>query len=160
MLAALIGIVVVVMADKAVYNFYINFKSLGEEIEFNENKLVKLKAVSKRAEAINSEYEKTITKYKGLKKSDNLLQEISGIARRLGVNIINIKPSLTKEEAKFKTYSIKIESQDDVSTFARFLYALTEELKSVGVKRVEILAQGKDELPLISLTASATVFAD
>ena len=76
------------------------------------------------------------------------------------MNIINIKPNLIKDEKKYKTLSIKVESQDDIITLAKFLYALTEEKKNIGIERVQVKAQGKEELPRISLWLNATIFKD
>lgn len=130
------------------------------EIAQNEQKLFKLKSILGKAGELNSEYEKAASKYKGPTDYDSLLQDISNIAKRLDVNILNIKPAVLSEDAKLKTYSIKIQSQCDVSAFTMFLHRLTEELKNIGLERVQIEAQGRDELPLISLSMRTTLFKE
>jgi hypothetical protein len=158
LLGVLVSILGVFLIGKMVYDTYNNLKALEAQITLNEKKLFKLKSILGKSKELNTAYEHVVSSYKGLRNSDNLLQEISNIARRLNVNILKIQPAMTADEAKFKTYAIKIESQDDISTFAKFLFVLTEELKSVGVERVQIEAQGKGELPLVKLMLNATAF--
>lgn len=133
---------------------------LNEEISNNETELSKLKGILKQAGTINSEYEEAFSEYKGLKGSDNLLQELGSIAKNLKLNILSIKSMLAEDTEKYKIYAIKIESQDDPATFAKFLYNLTEGLKGIGVERLQIKAQSRDELPRISMTLNAAIFKD
>lgn len=149
-----------VLMDKFLEKVYNNFHKLEQEIALNEKKLSYLETVLNKAGEINTDYDKLFSRHEGLRDSDKLLQEINNTARKLNVNIINIKPNLIKDEAKYKTFSIKIESQDDIATLTKFLYALTEEQKNIGVERVQIKAQGKEELPRISLVLNAVTFKD
>ena len=140
--------------------FYAGSARLEEEIAQSEKKLFNLKLILRQTNKLNAEYEKLTSSRKGVQYSDNLLQEIENIARKTGVSILNIKPSVTKEEAQFKIYSIKLESQVDIATFSRFLYVLTEELKRIGVERIQVNAQRRDEPPRIFLTLNAVSFKD
>ena len=146
--------------DKYIQKAYNKFQRLEGEITLGEKKLFYLKTILSKAGEINSEYDAFFAGRSAARDSDKLLQDINSIARRLNVNIINIKPSLINDEAKFKAFSIKIESQDDVATLAKFLYALTEEQKNIGVERLQLKAQGKEELPRISLLLNAIAFKD
>jgi len=137
-----------------------NLTTIKAEIAQNEKRLFKLRSILNKAGEFNSEYEKTASKYKGAKDYDSLLQDISNIAKRLDVNILNIKPTIISDDKKLKTYAIKIQSQCDVSAFTMFLNRLTEELKNIGVERVQIEAQGKDELPLISVSMKTSLFKE
>lgn len=134
--------------------------NIETDIAQSEQRLFKLKSIVSKSRELNSEYEKTASRYKGAGDYDSLLQDISNIAKRLDVNILNIKPAIVNDDAKLKTYLIKIQSQCDVSSFAMFLNRLTEELKNVGVERVQIEAQGKDELPLISVSMKTALFKE
>src|SRR3990167_3778097 len=147
-----------VLVKKGGEQLRINLNRLEEAISINEKELAKLKGVLKQAGAINSEYEQAFSGYKGLSGSDNLLQELGSIARNSNLNMLSIKPALAEEADKYRIYAIKIESQDDIATFAGFLYNLTEGLKGIGLERLQIKAQGRDELPRISMTLSAAIF--
>ncbi|HTZ11152.1 MAG TPA: type 4a pilus biogenesis protein PilO [Candidatus Margulisiibacteriota bacterium] len=133
---------------------------IEEEIAQNEKRLFNLKLILRQTKQLNAEYEKLTARNKGVPYSDNLLQEIEDIARKSNVNILSIKPSVTKEEGALKIYSIKIESQADIATFSRFIYALAEDLKRVGVERVQVNAQKKDEPPRIFLSLNAISFKE
>ena len=160
-LTALFALVyIAVLTEKFVEKVYANFQNLEKEIVLNEKKLVYLKTVLNKSGDINAEYDRFFSGKIGVKDSDKLMQDINNIARRLNMNIINIKPSLVKDEDKYKLFSIKIESQDDVATLAWFLDAITEQQKNIGLERVQIKAQGKEELPRISLALDAVTFKD
>lgn len=148
------------LGKNSIHQAYINFSRLDDEIFMNEKKIFGLKAILRQAQQLSLEYEEFFSGYKGLKDSDNILQEIESIARKLNLNIVSIKPTLTKDDGKYKIYSVKIESQDDIATLAKFLYSLTEGLRSIGIERLQIKAQGKDELPKISTLLNAVVFKD
>lgn len=153
-------IIGVMLGKNLVSAFYAGSARLEEEIAQSEKKLFNLKLILRQTNKLNAEYEKLTSSRKGVQYSDNLLQEIENIARKTGVSILNIKPSVTKEEAQFKIYSIKLESQVDIATFSRFLYVLTEELKRIGVERIQVNAQRRDEPPRIFLTLNAVSFKD
>lgn len=148
------------LAYNIISTVFTNLTHVETEIAQNEQKLFKLKSILGKAGELNSEYEKTTSRYKRAANYDSLLQDISNIAKRLDVNILNIKPTLISDDAKLKTYAIKIQSQCDVSAFAMFLHRLTDELKNIGVERVQIEAQGKDELPLISVSMKTALFKE
>lgn len=149
-----------VLVKKGVQQLGVYVNRLDEAISINEKKLVKFRGVLKQAGTINSEYAQAFSGYKGLNGSDNLLQELGGIARNSNLNILSIKPALAEEAEKYRIYAIKIESQDEIAALARFLYNLTEGLKGIGLERLQIKAQGRDELPRISMTLSAAIFKD
>jgi Tfp pilus assembly protein PilO len=148
----------IILTQKSIRQAYTNFNRLDEEIFMNEKKLYRLKAILKQSSGLNSQYQELFAGYKGINDPEGLLQEIGAVAKKLNLNITSIKPALTKMENKYKIYSIKIESQDDVLTLAKFIHNLSEELKNVGVERLQIKAQGKEELPKISMTLDAVVF--
>jgi len=153
-------IISVIFADSAIRNAYLKFSRLDEEITLNEEKLLRLNVILKQSGEVNSEYEKAIAGYKRITDSDNLLQEMENIAKKENVNILNIKPAAAKQEGLYNTYSVKIEAQDEIAMVARFLNALSEELKSVSVERLQINAQTRAELPKVSLLINAVVFRE
>ncbi len=159
-IAVFLIILLSVLTYNILYTEFAKFKAIKAEIAQNEQKLFNLKSVLGRTKEIDSEYAEIASKYKGPANYDSLLQDISGIAKRLDVNILNIKPSVASDDSKLKTYAIKIQLQNDVSACAKFLHTLTEELKNIGVERVQVEAQGRDELPLISLFLKTTLFKE
>lgn len=148
------------LACNIIFTVCTNLKNVEAEIAQNEQRLFKLKSILGKAGELNSEYKKITSRYKGAKDYDSLLQDISNIAKRLEVNILNIKPTVISDDAKLKTYAIKIQSQCDTAAFAKFLHTLTEELRNIGVERVQIEAQGREELPLISLSMKTAFFKE
>ncbi|MCX5702570.1 MAG: type 4a pilus biogenesis protein PilO, partial [Candidatus Omnitrophica bacterium] len=153
-----LAIYAAVSMDKLIEKAYNSFHKLQEEIVLTEKNLFYLKSVSNNAGQINAEYDAIFAQQPAIRDSDKLMQEINNIARRQRVNIINIKPSLVNDEERRKEFSIKIESQDDIATLARFISALTEEKKNIGIERVQVKAQGQEELPRISLWLNASTF--
>ncbi len=136
----------------------LKFSNLTDEVKNNEAQLAKLYQILNEQTSIESEYEKTFRGLRQIQSSDDLLQEIESFAAELGLNIRNIKPTATKEEDLYTLFSVKVEVQDEVSKLAKFLHAFTGEFKGVGVKRLEIDAQRKNELPTASLLLNAVAF--
>ncbi len=155
MLLVWIIIILAVSGESIIRKAGARFSGLDEEIASAQEKLIRLNAILKQEKALNEEYDNALSGYKPVKGSDALLQEINAIAKRLNVNITNIKPLSTKEEAAFQEYSIKIEGQDDVYAIARFLNVLIGELKSVSIVRAQFNAQNRDELPKINIIVNA-----
>ena len=155
-----LAIYATVSMDKLIEKVYNNFNRLQEEISLSEKKLFYLKSILNWSSEINAEYDALFTQEPAIRDSDKLMQEINTIARKQRVNIINIKPSLVNENERYKAFSIKIESQDDIATLGRFLYSLSEEKKSIGIERLQVKAQGQEELPRVSLWLNAATFKD
>ncbi len=159
-LSVSIIIIFALLSDKVSRGAFAALQRLDAQISLNERTLLRLKGILRQAKELDEAYAKIVSSQKVLKDSDNVLQEIEAIARKTNVNILNMKPTLSRDEGAYKVYSIRIESQDDIPTFARFLYALTEELKGVGAERLQVSVQNKDELPRISLTMNAIAFKE
>jgi hypothetical protein len=134
------------------------FIGLDDGINTNQQKLIRLNAILKQEKELNSEYGSVFSGYRAFNDSDSLLQEINAIARKLNVNITNIKPVSAKEETAYRLYTIKIEGQDDVYAVAKFLNVLSEELRGVSIERLQIGAQNREELPKVNILVNALVF--
>ena len=134
------------------------FFSLDNEITTDQAKLARLNSIIKQEKELNADYDNVFSGYMPAKDSDSLLQEIDAIAKKLNVNIINIKPASTKEEAGFRSYSIKIEGQDDVYAIAKFLNVICERIKGLSIERLQVIAQNRDEPPKVSIAVNALVF--
>lgn len=147
-----------VLAKKGIQQMLVNSRRLSESISAGEKEMSRLNGVLKQAHAINTEYEEVFSGYRGLSSSDDLLQEIGNAARRLNLSIFSIKPVLIEDADKYKAYSVKIESRDDIANFIKFLYNLSDGLKGIGVEHLQINAQNRSELPQISLTLKAIIF--
>ncbi|HOU36312.1 MAG TPA: hypothetical protein PK562_03495, partial [Candidatus Omnitrophota bacterium] len=87
-----------------------------------------------------------------------LLQEIERLARKAGINLLNVKPTATKDEGLYRVYSLRVEMQDDVAAVARFMNMISEEFKGAGIERLQISGQAKDELPKVIAAINAVVF--
>lgn len=151
-------IVISVVAYMAISKASFRFSQLDNQITVSQEKLSRLNAIIKQEKELNAEYEKALTGYNPIKDSDNLIQEIESIGRKLHFNIVNTKPISAKEDTAYKSYSLRIECQDDVYALAKFLNVLTEQLSSVSIERVQISSQNRNELPKISVIVNALVF--
>ena len=153
-------IISAMLADAALRQAYLRFSRLKEEVSSAELELGRLNRILGQKEKIESGYEEAISGLRRIQTPDDFLKEIEDFARRVDLNIRNIKPVGTKEEDLYKIYSVIIEAQDDISALAKFLHSFTEEFQFIGVKSLQINAQSKKELPLASLLISAVVFKE
>jgi len=95
---------------------------------------------------------------RNIEDTEGLLQEIERLARKAGVNLLNVKPTGSRDEGLYKVYSLSVEMQDDVAAFARFMNMITEEFKGIGIERLQINGQAKGELPKETAALNAVVF--
>ncbi|MFA5101074.1 MAG: type 4a pilus biogenesis protein PilO [Candidatus Omnitrophota bacterium] len=158
LIAAWLIIIVAVIGDSAIRNIYNRFGRLDEEISLAEEKLVRMNAIVKQAKAVDSQYAKVTQGLRNIQDTESLLQEIERLARKAGINLLNVKPTAAKDEGLYKVYSLKIEMQDEVAALARFMDMVSEEFKGVGIERLQINAQTRDELPRASAAINAIVF--
>jgi Tfp pilus assembly protein PilO len=158
LLSAWLIIIVVIIGDSVVRNLYSRFGSLDEEISLTEEKLVRLNAIVKQAGSVDAQYGKLMQGYKNIQDTESMLQEIERLSRKAGINLPNFKPGATKDEGLFKTYSLKIEMQDEVASVVQFLSMVSEEFKGVNIERLQITAQSRTELPKAAAAISAVVF--
>ncbi len=153
-------IIAAIGSDFIVRRAFVRFAQVEEEISLNEEKLLRLTAIVRQAKAVDGEYEKLVSGYRTVIDADNLLQEIETIAMKAGVNILSVKPTANKEEGVSRIFTLKIDAQDDVLAVARFIHALSQGLKGVGVDKLQINAQNREELPKASMIVNAVVFKD
>ncbi len=153
-------IILGVVGDFAFRSVFVKFGRLDEEISLSEEKLLRLKAIAKQEKGLERGYRNLFAGYKDIKNSDKLLQEIQNVAKQADATILNIKPVSEKDEGLYKIYSIKIESQDEIQFIVKFIQALSQELKGVGIQRLQIAAKEKQELPRATLVINAVVFKE
>jgi hypothetical protein len=158
LLAAWIIILLPYFGFSMIQKVYSRYNRLDGEIAANKAKLARLNAIVNRERELNGEYQNAFSGYRPIKDSDSLLQEINAIAKRLNVNITNIKPASVKDEASYRSYSIRIEGQEDITEITNFLNVLTQEIRGVNIERLQISAQNRDELPKVSISINALVF--
>ena len=151
-------IIVAILTDTAISRLNLKFGRLEEEIALNQKRLVKLNTILRQAKELNSEYERLLSGYKELKDPGALLEDIANIAKRLNINILNIKPDGTLDEGLYKTYSVKIEAQEEMSSLVKFLRILNEELRGINIGQLQISTQAKEELPKVNILINAVVF--
>lgn len=138
--------------------FFERQRRLDDQITLAEQKLARLRSIVKQENSLNAQYASALAGYRPVKDSDSLLQEIDAIARKMNVNILSVKPGPSKDEATHRSFTIKIEGQDDVGAVARFLFALLENLRSISIDKLQVSAQAREELPKVSITVNALVF--
>jgi hypothetical protein len=148
-------VLVIVGVAVAVQRTLDTYHLLNTKIGSQEKKLIALRNILEGQKKLNEEYARNVAGQSEIEDSGLLLKEIEAIARRTGINIVNMKPAAPRDEGGYKSYGIMIETQDDVQHFSSFLFTITEELNRVGVERLNILSQARNEPPLISLSLSA-----
>jgi len=136
-----------------------SLSELETEIALNQKELLRLNTLFRQSKELNLQYQKLFSGYKEFKDSDSLLQAIANIAKRVNINILNIKPGITKDDGLYQTYSVKVDVQDDIYNLARFMQVLTDELKSIDIEQLQIYAQAsKEELPKAGISINAVAF--
>ncbi len=141
-LAVVAGLLLKAGADRLIGDS----RRLNAEIAARQARLVKLQRLLKHAEAINAAYARTVTRTQSLKDSGSLIQGIENLARKAGVNLVNLKPMQMKESGR-DVSALRVEVQDSISAIARFFSMVNRELSGVGVERVQIFTQNREEPP-------------
>lgn len=158
LIAVWLIIILIVIGDSVIRNIYGRFGRLDEEIGLAEEKLLRLNAILKQAKAVDSQYDKLTQGLRNIQDTEGLLQEIERLARKAGINLLNVKPTATRDEGLYRVYSLRVEMQDDVAALARFMNMISEEFKGAGIERLQINGQAKDELPKVIAAINAVVF--
>ncbi len=153
-------ILTVIIGDAGLRRFTGKVRQVDESIVLNSAKLSRLQEIVKHGKEIDLRYDNFFSQYKKITDSDNLLQIIESVARRNNISIVNIKPAAAKEDAQYRTFSVKVELQEDVAVVGGFLNSLLNEVKSIGVERVSINAQNRDELPKTVVLLRTVVFKE
>lgn len=153
-------ILTVIIGEAGLRRFTGKVRQVDESIVLNSAKLSRLQEIVKQGKEIDLRYDSLFSQYKKIADSDNLLQIIESVARRNNISIVNIKPAAAKEDAQYKTFSVKMELQEDVAVVGGFLNSLLNEVKSIGVERVSINAQNRDELPKTVILLRTVVFKE
>jgi Tfp pilus assembly protein PilO len=135
-------------------------KKLDGDISRAEYDLMVLKNTLAQSNDLSGEYEKMVKGTRTAKDTDTLLQNIETIARTMNVSLLSIKPGVVESEGPYKTFTIKIESQENVAAFTRFLYTLTEDLRSISINRMQIQMKPTDPVPRIQLSVSTVAFKE
>jgi len=158
LIAVWLIIILVVIGDSALRYIHSRFGRLDEEIGLAEEKYLRLNAIVKQARTVDSQYASIMQSSRNIEDTEGLLQEIERLARKAGVNLLNVKPTGSRDEGLYKVYSLSVEMQDDVAAFARFMNMITEEFKGIGIERLQINGQAKGELPKETAALNAVVF--
>ena len=151
-------IITVLLADIALRQVYSKLSRLNHQVTFAESEFIRLNRVIKQKEAVESAYSKAIDGLRPIRVSDDFLQEIEAFAKQAGLNVRNIRPLATKKDKLYKVFPVRMEAQDQGIAVGRFLYSLAQEFKGVSLKRIEINAQRKNELPKINVLFEAVIF--
>lgn len=158
LLAAWLIIIVAVAGEFAVSRTKAKFSRLNDEIGSAEEKLIRLQAILNQKDTLILESAAVLSDYKPIQDTDRLFEEIDAVAKKLNVNVYNKVPLQPKPERGYTVYSVKIDCQDEVSSIAKFLFTLIEQLRTVSIERLQIVAQNRDELPKVSIVLNGLGF--
>jgi len=153
-----IAVVLVIAADVLVRQAKAAFMRLDKEINLSEAEVLKMQSVIENKGVLESAYAKISPDSVTIKDADSFLKMIARFAKSSGLNIRNMKANAVQEKGLFKVYSVEIESQQPIMSLAKFLDVLNEEVKGVGIERLQISAQNQKELPKAILTVNALTF--
>jgi hypothetical protein len=134
------------------------FMRLDKEILLSETEVLKMQTVIENKGVLESEYAKINPGAGTIKDADSFLKLIGRFAKTSGLNIRNMKANTVQEKGLFKVYSVEIESQQPIMSLAKFLDVLNEEVRGVGIERLQISTQNQKELPKAILTVNAVTF--
>jgi Tfp pilus assembly protein PilO len=87
----------------------------------------------------------------------DILQEIKRKAGDAGLNVINIKPLVQKEEALSDVFDVKLETEGSILNFGKFLYDLDNSPYLFTLKYTQLNAQAQEEVLKIQLLVSASL---
>ena len=135
----------------------VKLNSLSEEIALTEEKLARFHGVLSRRGSLDREHKKIIPELQRVRDFEGFFQEIERANKNTGLNILNIKPGISKNEGFYKTYSVRIEAQDEPIAVFRFLNTLTDGHKGVRIEQLKIYSPGKSQ-PKVSIVIKAVSF--
>ncbi|MFA6217008.1 MAG: hypothetical protein WDL87_05080 [Candidatus Omnitrophota bacterium] len=153
-----IAVVLIIAADGLIRKAKTAFARLDKEISLSEAQVLKMQSVIGNKGMLESTYATINPGSATIKDADGFLKTIARYAKSSGLNIRNMKANAVQEKGLFKVYSVEIESQQPVMSLAKFLDVLNEEVKGVGIERLQISAQNQKELPKAILTVNAVTF--
>ncbi len=122
------------------------WQSLDKEILISKTNFGRYARILMQRDLIEKEY-KIYADYLKTKDSPeetivNLLQEIETIATSSGVSLVNIVPSVIKEEDYFKQFNIRIELETEMTSLIKFLYQIQKSQQLFKIERLRILVKG------------------
>jgi hypothetical protein len=153
-----LAVLLVIAADVLVRQAKAAFTRVDKEIILSEAEVLKMQSVIESKGKLESAYAKINPDSAAVKDADSFLKTIGRYAKSSGLNIRNMKANTVQEKGLFKVYSVEIESQQPIMSLAKFLDVLNEEVKGVGIERLQISAQNQKELPKAILTVNAVTF--
>jgi hypothetical protein len=121
------------------------WKSAGSEIARKELLYQKAGRIADRQDAAQQDYLTFVDQLR-LKGSDQeemaaLLKEVEGLARGK-VRITNVKPHSVKDFDFYKRFSIEIDSETDMESLVKFMYAAEHSSSLLRVERIRIQVKG------------------
>ncbi|MFH1459225.1 MAG: type 4a pilus biogenesis protein PilO [Candidatus Omnitrophota bacterium] len=123
--------------------------NINEKIVQNENILIKIYAILNKKEIVEKQYHAFLNKFKQIDKgkigSTEILQDIKGQAQEAGLNVINVKPLLEKDEDLYRRFNFKLETEGELKNFGKFLYKLDDSSYLFTIKYAQINAQEQDQ---------------
>ncbi|MCG8430567.1 MAG: hypothetical protein MJA29_05310 [Candidatus Omnitrophica bacterium] len=145
-------------AESGVRAVHRDFSRLDARIREREATLFAYKSALAGEKGLEKTYKETVEHYTGLADSDRLLSEIGMLAAEQNLNIIHMKPSQPRTRGNYRGYTIEVRVQDDVERFSAFLFSLTDRLKRVGVRRLQMRGKGENALAVIDIELNALAF--
>ncbi|MGE5308013.1 MAG: hypothetical protein ACM3OC_02915 [Deltaproteobacteria bacterium] len=152
--SAWLAVLSVVLIKTAGDRLIAGSRKLNEDIAAQEARLVKLTRLLTYADSINAGYSR-IPRNETMKDSGSFIRGIENIARKAGVNLVSLKPMQVRGQEQQEAFALRVEIQDDMALIVRFFSMVNRELNGIGVDKVQIYVQDKDELPRAAFIITA-----
>jgi hypothetical protein len=123
------------------------WRSARAEIARKELLHEKAGRIAGRQDAAQQDYQAFVEQLR-MKGSDQeemaaLLKEVEGLARGK-VRITNVKPHSVKDYEFYKSFNIEIDSEADMESLVKFIYAAEHSTSMLRVERMRIQVKGGD----------------
>ncbi|MFH2139029.1 MAG: type 4a pilus biogenesis protein PilO [Candidatus Omnitrophota bacterium] len=154
----------IIIGCVAIYFFFYKYlftqyNSINEEIFSVEQALSKINSIMDSKDIVEKEYSEFEQKLSSGKiekaASTEILQDIKTKAASAGLNVINIKPFLLKEEGLYGEFDFKLETEGALKNLGQFLYELDDSLYLFTIKYMQVNAGSQGESLQVQLMLSA-----
>lgn len=140
---------------------YPRYKIINNQILGAEEALVKINRILASKVLVEKEFNTFEKKFATDKEEQaaswQILQNIKSKATNAGLNVINIKPLVMKQEGSYGAFDFKLETEGYLQNFGKFLYNLDDSPYIFTLKYTQLNAQARGEPLKVQLLLSAAV---
>jgi len=149
-LYASVIIIVLGSMDRLVYQPIMNlFNEVEQEILSQENQLRKNMRFLATREAISNRYSAyaayVVTTGSDEEEVAGLLNEVEGVARKSGLDLLNMKPKPAFTTEFGKQYPVEVEMETQMKELIKFIHGLQSSKYILRVQKLRLVPKGKSK---------------